>query len=389
MTTEILLFVFVFSVLLIFSSYLFYPVSLALLVKLFSGKNNQVTGFAPKTSILIAAYNEEKCIKNTILRLLESDFDLGKMEILVGSDNSSDATNSIVDGISKQYPQVRLIAFSQRNGKAKIMNELYKMAAGEILVFCDANTLYQKDALKKMVELYADNSVGGVSGRLVLNKIEKAMDSGSKELSYWNYETIIKTLEGKLGMLIGSNGGIYSIRKEFYAPPMTNPLTADDLFTTMKVLEQRKKFLYRKDAIAEEDMAPSVEAEFNRKVRITTTNISTIKPLAKLLSPSYGLVAYGFWCHKIIRWFSPFLFVIALISNALLFTSSNLLMYALLIQLGFYFAALAGSLLKLVGIKIQPLLLCSYFVMTNIALMIGIFKFLANQKFTVWDSPAR
>jgi poly-beta-1,6-N-acetyl-D-glucosamine synthase len=386
---EIVLIAFWFSTILILSSYLFYPLSLALLVNFFPKKVNPGTGYSPKISVLIAAYNEEKCIKNTILQLLESDYDLEKMEIVVGSDNSSDATNAIIQELSDRFRQVKLVAFKERGGKAKIMNELLLRAEGEILVFCDANTMYHKDAIKKMIAPYADDSVGGVCGRLVLNKIKKAMDSGSKELSYWNYETFIKSLEGKLGMLIGSNGGIYSIRKEFYVPPMTNPLTADDLYTTMKVLEQRKKFLYRKDAIAEEDMAPSVEAEFNRKVRITTTNISTIKPLAKLLSPSYGLIAYGFWFHKIIRWFSPFLFVLALVSNALIFTTGNLLMYAFYAQLAFYLAALVGSLLKLIGVKIQPLLLCSYFVMTNIALMIGIFKFLANQKYTVWDSPAR
>jgi cellulose synthase/poly-beta-1,6-N-acetylglucosamine synthase-like glycosyltransferase len=356
---------------------------------MFPVKKTPNLGYSPKVSILIAAYNEERCIKETIARLLESDYNPEKIEIIVGSDNSTDATNSIIEEIARQFPRVKLVTFTQRNGKAKIMNELFGMASGEILVFCDANTMYHKDAIRKMVELYTDESVGGVCGRLVLNKIEKAMDSGSKELSYWNYETIIKALEGKLGILIGSNGGIYSIRKKYYVPPMTNPLTADDLYTTMKVLEQRKKFLYRKDAVAEEDMAPSVEAEFSRKVRITTTNISTIKPLAKLLMPSYGLVAYGFWFHKIVRWFCPFLFVLALISNAMIFTSSILLMYTFYIQLAFYLAALIGSLLKLIGIKIQPMLLCSYFVMANIALMIGIFKFLTNQKYTVWESPAR
>jgi len=256
-------------------------------------------------------------------------------------------------------------------------------------VFCDANTIYAKDAIKKMTQQFADSSVGGVCGRLVLNKVEKAMNSGSKELSYWNYETIIKALEGKLGILIGSNGGIYSIRKDCYVPPMIEPLTADDLYTTMKVLEQRKKFLYLKDAIAEEDMAPSVEAEYNRKVRITTTNISTIKPLMKLLSPSYGLVAYGFWFHKIVRWFSPFLIIIAFLSNALLLGYSSLLYYFFLLQVLFYLAAVSGQLLKMVGIRIQPLLLCSYFVMANIALMVGTFRHFAKKKYTFWESTAR
>ena len=389
MLSLLMIFVFLMSATLFVYSYIFYPISLMILAKLFAKNLRVDKTYRPKVSVLIAAYNEERAIQKTILRLLESDYDMEKMEIIVGSDMSTDGTNAILESLAKEYKQVKFFPFTERRGKARIINDLFKMATGEILIFCDANTMYANDAIKKMTVQYADPDVGGVCGRLVLNQVEKAMRSGSKELNYWNYETEVKALEGRLGILIGSNGGIYSIRKSCFVPPMTNPLTADDLYTTMKVLEQKKKFLYLKDAIAEEDMAPSVDAEFHRKIRITATNISTIKPLSKLLSPSYGLVAYGFWFHKIVRWFSPFLMISAFVSNAFIIGESSLFYYAFLLQGAFYLIAVLGQLIKMVGIRIQPFLLCTYFVMANIALIMGIFQHFSHKKYLFWESTAR
>lgn len=385
----IFIFILSFSLLLIFWSYIGYPISLMILAPILGKKILSDESYCPSVSVLISAYNEERDIKKTILRLLDSDYDLDKLEIIVGLDFSSDSTNTIVEALAKDYKQVKPVVYSQRTGKARIINDIAKIASGEVLVFCDANTMYHKDAIKRMVEPFGDKSVGGVCGRLLLKKIDTAISSGSKELNYWNYETVVKSFEGKLGILIGSNGGIYSVRKEYFVPPLFEPVTQDDLFTTMKVLEQKKKFLYVKDAVAEEDMTLTAEAEYRRKARITSVNISTIKPLVKLLSPAYGLVSYGFWFHKIVRWFSPILFILALISNAAVMNYSAVCYYAFLLQALFYIAALSGGLLKMLGIRIQPFLLCTYFVMVNFALLQGIYHFFTKPKTSFWESTAR
>jgi cellulose synthase/poly-beta-1,6-N-acetylglucosamine synthase-like glycosyltransferase len=366
-----------------------YPVSLICIVKLFAKKNNIDESYSPKVSVLIAAHNEERCIRETIMRLLGSDYDLERMEILVGSDNSTDSTDLIIKEISTKYPQVKLTVYTQRQGKAGIINELAKNASGEVLVFCDANTLYQNNAIRKMIQCYTDNTIGGVCGRLILNQIEKAEKSGSQESNYWNIETAIKILEGRIGILIGSNGGIYSLRKKYYVPIPKEYPVSDDFYLTMKVLEQEKKFIYVKDAIAEENVAPSVGVEYYRKVRTTSNNLSTIKPLKALLHPRYGLVAYGFWCHKILRWATPILLIITLLTNVLIFKESWVFEVTLILQAILYAFALLGYLLKLMGVRIVAFLLCTYFVLTNIALLKGIYQFFTSTKYLIWETTAR
>ncbi len=132
-----------------------------------------------------------------------------------------------------------------------------------------------------LIQHYTDENVGGVCGRLVLVDEQNTRSSGYEEKNYWDLESKLKKLEGDAGILIGANGGIYSIRKSLFQPIPTDYPVMDDFYISMKVLEQRKKMVYEKDAVAEEDIAPSLKAEFRRKIRNNAIMMSTLKPSKK------------------------------------------------------------------------------------------------------------
>jgi len=380
---------FILFMFLLIHSYILYPISIWIL-SIIKRKNYQTdNNFSPNISIIISVFNEEKVIEKTIRSLLESDYDLDKIEFVIGSDNSTDSTNEIISKLQKEIPSISFFPFPTRRGKSQVLNDLVKEASAEILIFSDANTIYRRDAIKNMVKYYVDKSIGGVSGRLLLIEFESSIFEGSQEKKYWDMESWLKEKEGNLGMLIGANGGIYSLRKEFFVPIPTNYPVMDDFYITLKVLEQGRSFIYTRSALAEEFTAPSIKSEFNRKVRNNSINLSTIKAVKNLLSPSFNLISYALWSHKIIRWITPILLLGVLVLNLLLISSNPFLYWIFLFQLMFYLASLLGYFLKQLGIRITFLLLCFYFLVTNIAMFVGIYKFIFSKHTAFWQSTVR
>lgn len=382
-------FLFFTSLLLFLHSYFFYPVSIWFAALLFKKQYRVSENYRPHVSVLISAFNEEKVIEKTIRILEGSDYPREKIEIVVGSDNSSDSTDAIVQKLSLEFENIKLISFNQRRGKSQVINDIAERASGEILVFSDANTIYDKSAMKNLVKYFEDSRVGGVSGKLKLLDYETSKYSGSQEKKYWDVETWLKEQEGYLGILIGANGGIYCIRREHFEKIPTDRPVMDDFFISLMVLRKRKDFLYIKNAFAEEYAAPTIQAEFYRKVRNNSIMMSTINVIKDILNPAFGLRAYALWSHKIIRWFSPVLLIILFTSNLFLLWESDYFKSLLIIQCGFYIIALIGHLLLKINFNIVPILLCHYFVMTNIAMLIGLIKFVFNKHTAFWQSTPR
>lgn len=382
---EIFFFLFLF---LLLHAYVFYPITIYLLAQVRS-KQFKTSPALPSVTVIISAYNEESVIEETIRTMQKSNYPAEKFEILVGTDCSEDKTNEIISRLVKEYSNISFHAFTRRRGKAHVLNDLIPRAKGEIIVFADANTLYHPDAIRQMVKYYSDERVGGVSGKLILNELKEARESGSHEDDYWNYETLIKISEGKLGILIGSNGGIYSIRKGCFVPNPINHPVSDDLYISMKVLEAGKAVIYAPEAVAEEYIAPSAMIEYRRKIRTTSNNLYTMKALTGLLKKPFTLISYCLWSHKILRWLSPFFFIGLLVTNIFLYNQSNFYFLVMLLQGALYLFSGIGYLLRNTGKSIFLFSLPFYLTMTNIALLIGVFKFLSGAQTGFWQSTKR
>ncbi|NPV12095.1 MAG: glycosyltransferase family 2 protein [Ignavibacteria bacterium] len=376
-------------ILLVINSYILYPVFIYILSILFKKKIEISNESYPQVSILISAYNEEKVIEKRVQNILNSNYDMDKIEILVGSDCSNDRTNEILKNLENAIPQLRVFIFNARRGKAGVLNDLVDYARNEILIFTDANTEFHQDAIKKMVQYFNDKRVGGVSGRLELVETHEHIKEGVEEKRYWQYETILKKSEGKLGILIGANGGIFAIRKSLFVKvPLDKPVT-DDFFISLNVIKQGYWLIYEPEAVAFEYVARDVKTEFRRKVRFAATNFQTISFFRDLLFNKNIILSYAFWSHKIIRWFLPFILILLFIVNVLIFEQHLFFKYLLYLQVIVYGLGLIGYLFSKIKIRIGIISLISYFLITNLALLIGYFKFLRKKHSLIWQSTPR
>lgn len=376
-------------ILLVINSYILYPVFIYILSILFKKKIEISNESYPQVSILISAYNEEKVIEKRVQNILDSNYDMDKIEILVGSDCSNDRTNEILKNLENAIPQLRVFIFNARRGKAGVLNDLVDYARNEILIFTDANTEFHQDAIKKMVQYFNDKRVGGVSGRLELVETHEHIKEGVEEKRYWQYETILKKSEGKLGILIGANGGIFAIRKSLFVKvPLDKPVT-DDFFISLNVIKQGYWLIYEPEAVAFEYVARDVKTEFRRKVRFAATNFQTISFFRDLLFNKNIILSYAFWSHKIIRWFLPLILILLFIVNVLIFEQHLFFKYLLYLQVIVYGLGLIGYLFSKIKIRIGIISLISYFLITNLALLIGYFKFLRKKHSLIWQSTPR
>jgi cellulose synthase/poly-beta-1,6-N-acetylglucosamine synthase-like glycosyltransferase len=368
-------------------SYLLYP----LFIKIISCSKKQLHSAKKEfgISIIIAAYNEEKVIRDRIENLARIADQLQNIEVYIGSDNSDDNTNIILQEYERKFHWLKIFCFKERRGKAAILNDLVKLAKGEVLVFSDANTLFEEDAVNLLMHHFNDPIVGGVSGRLVLKEPEKEFNKSIEEKRYWEYETFIKKNEGKCGILIGANGGIFAVRKNVFSELPLKDAVTDDLYISLSVLQNGFKFNYENEAVAYEDVAKEIIHEYRRKIRFAATNFQTLKYCKSLLFNRNFLLSYAFWSHKITRWFLPHIYPLILILNLVLLKHGEAYRGLLLLQAVFLLLAGAGYLVSRLKLRVGLITLPYFFLLTNFALFTGFIKYIRGKHSIIWDSTPR
>ena len=233
--------------------------------------------------------------------------------------------------------------------------------------------------MRKMCRHFADSKVGSVSGRLIL----KSATGVNTDDSYWQYETLLKRQEGALGVVLGANGGIYTLRKELFRPLKSDVIQIDDFIWPVSVYIHGYRGVYETDAIANEEASPYVEAEFKRKVRIGTGDYRALVECRQLLLPWKGWIAFAFWSHKVLRWFAPFLLIVALVTSPFV---SPWLFYA---QAALYGTAGLGKFFsKQKHLLAKLLRIPYYFVGSNVALLIGFYKCVTGRQKATWTQKA-
>jgi cellulose synthase/poly-beta-1,6-N-acetylglucosamine synthase-like glycosyltransferase len=307
------------------------------------------------------------------------------LEIIIGSDGSQDRTNEIIGKYAGK--QIRLAEFAARRGKAAVLNSIAQMAQGEILIFSDANTMYRRDAVARLAPHFADAQVGGVCGRLMLLS-QNGQIEAKGERFYWDYESYLKHLEGKIKTVLGANGAIYAIRRELFAALPAHKVVMDDFLIPLRVVQHGYDIVYDKDAVVCEFTAPNLRAEFKRKVRIGAANFHGIREILPLLNPLKGFVPFGLWSHKIIRWAVPFLLIAMFVANLTLLGVSfyNI---TFMLQAGFYLLALVAWRLDRLDIHAPFLVYPYYFAVVNLALLVGFFKFVTKAQKPAWARVER
>lgn len=369
-----------FIVVLILFPYVFYPILLTCLPK--REKCNGSSIDKPRVSLYIAAYNEDSVIAEKIENSLDLDDSGCELEIVVGSDGSTDRTNDIVTAYSKRNKKIRLLDFQDRQGKVNVLNRGIPLCNGDIILLSDANAMYNKECLRRILPHFVDPKVGCVAGE---KRIADSNGSISKnEGFYWKLESKIKALEDNVCTVIGADGACYAIRKSLFQT-LPKETSVDDFLLSMKIVEQGFVIEYEPNAYSFEDTGSDVHQEMKRKIRIAAGNFYNMQFLKRFLG--LDLISLMYVGHKVLRWISPFLYLLLTLSLGYLSLYSGLariMLFMLLCSYSIPYMKYRGFGKAITDNKLSNI--CSYFYLTVWAQWLGYKKYRAGTQKAVWET---
>lgn len=336
-------------------------------------------GATPPVSVIIPAHNEEQTIAAKLENTLALDYPQDRLEVIVASDGSTDATVRIVSGYAQ--PRLQLLCLP-RCGKLLALTQAVACATGEIIAFTDANIVLEPSALRRLVARFADPEVGGVCS----HKKPARRSAVEGEGFYWKFEQFVKMLESKAGSTIAADGAFYAIRKRLFRP-ISELAQADDFAISARVVLQGYRLAFEPTAVCYEEPPESSHSEFWRKVRVTNHSLKSILDLRQALKPwRAGFYAIELWSHKLLRYLLPFFLLAAGVANALLIHASSLYQLLLLGQALFYASALLGYGLRHHGLgRLKVFHLPFYFCLANLASCLGFLALVRGESVVYWQ----
>jgi len=336
----------------------------------------------PSVSLIIPAYNEEAAIEAKIENSLALDYPEDKLEIIVASDGSDDRTNEITESLSGRG--VTLAAYDERRGKPSVINDTVERATGDVIILSDATTMIDADAVRKIVRHFKDANVGAVNGEL---RFASPGEGYRGEGLYWRYEVMIKFMENRLGVVLGSSGALCAVRKAFYRPIPADCI-CDDFVITLNAMIDRHRAVYDPEAQSAEETAASVEMESSRRERIGAGNFQALHHTAKLLNPFRGWPALCYLSHKIFKWIT-WVFLLAALAANIPLVCEPVYLWTLILQGVFYgLAALGGAPVR-IPILSKLARIPHYFVAMHLALFRGLLRYLRGTQNVAWQREHR
>jgi poly-beta-1,6-N-acetyl-D-glucosamine synthase len=375
-------------------TYVGYPLVLYLLAKT-RKKKATYPPYQPTVTLLIAAYNEETWISRKLDNALESDYPSDKLQILVVADGSDDSTPEIIR--SYQGKNVELCFQPVRQGKMEAINRAIEYVTGQVVVFSDANNMYEAGTLSALVQPFSDPTVGGVSGAKHVIKGDDPLSES--EGLYWKYESFIKKQETLLGSCSGVSGEIFAIRRSLFEPALKGIIN-DDFYLAMRLLSRGYRIIYTPLARSYERVSLSKEDEIIRRTRINAGRYQALRFFNQIFPKKYPILMWQVFSHKVFRLLIPFgmigAFVASLFSVIPIFTQSgssflrltgpfNWILLAL--QCVFYLLAWIGNAKN--GKPGKILYLPTFLVNSNLAALQGFIRFLSGRETALWKRVRR
>ena len=341
----------------------------------------------PEVTLLVAAYNEEDYIEDKIKNSLALHYPNQKLKFLFTTDGSDDNTPDIV----KKYDAIQLMHEPARRGKIAAVERAMPFVTSEIVVFTDANTMLNPDAIYNMVRHYADPKVGAIAGEKRIQVEDKDNASGAGEGFYWKYESKLKAWDSEWYSVVGAAGELFSIRKSLFEPVPSDTLI-EDFYLTLTIAKKGYRVVYEPDAYALEGPSASVKDELKRKIRIAAGGIQAIIRLKGLLNIfKYGRLSFQYISHRVLRWTAaPIALPLILIVNISLAVTGSMFYQGLLgLQIFFYLLALAGYFMAQKDIKIKAFFIPYYFCMMNYAVYRGMIRYAKGSQSVLWEKAKR
>ena len=340
------------------------------------------TAELPQVTLIVTAYNEEQRIRAKLENSLALDYPADRLEILVASDGSTDAT----DGIVAEYAErgVRLVPLAIRGGKEAAQKEAVAQSQGEILVFSDVATRLEPDGLRQIVSNFADPAIGCVSS------VDRVLGPDGKptgEGLYVRYEMWLRNLESRFHSLVGLSGSFFAARREVcqdFSAEMQS-----DFRTLLNSMRLGLRGVSDPRAVGYYQDLSDGRREFDRKVRTVLRGLTVFfRNLEFLNGARYGIFSYQYFCHKLLRWLVPFLLLAALLANLLLVPGSSVYLVLFAAQCGFYLAG-AWRYGRGAWKESLPFKLPRYFLTVNLAIAVAWWRYLRGNRLVMWTPSER
>jgi cellulose synthase/poly-beta-1,6-N-acetylglucosamine synthase-like glycosyltransferase len=366
--------------------FVFYPIILWILSKVANKPLILNKDYRPEITVVIAAYNEEKNIKDAILSIFDSGYPLELTRVLVGSDGSTDNSLSILKEMQADFPNIEYYDFP-RSGKNGVLNSLVPFVKTDIVFFQDADVRIKYGAIGSMIEVLSDSNVGAVLSNIkyISTDSDENKNAGrTGENLYMLYEKSIRIYESKIASTVNSAGPFYAVRKEYFQS-IPNDLLCDDLYRILYVAKNFKRVIFSEEAVVHEVREKEIGSEISRRIRFVAGGWATIWNLKVLLLPRYSWVSFFVTTHKVTRWLAPIFYIGILLGSLILPWDFSAKKPLLIIQVILYGSAILGYIFEKFKIKFFLFQVGVFIVSMNIGFLFGLFRFLARSQNSKWE----
>lgn len=378
----------------VFYTYIGYGLVLWCLVKVkelfISPSSAGPTSELPDVTLFITAYNEEGVVGEKMENTLALDYPKEKLHILWVTDGSTDKTVSLLEN----YNDIRVLHRPERMGKTEAINRGIPFVTTAVTIFTDANTMINKEAIRQIINCFADDNVGCVAGEKRILDREKESAAGGEGL-YWRYESTLKELDSRLYTTVGAAGELFAIRTHLFEE-MPSDTLLDDFILSMRIAQKGYKIAYCKEAYAIEDGSKNIKEEEKRKVRISAGGLQSVIRLKALFNPvKYGWLSFQYISHRALRWTITPIALFALIPLTivlLILQEPPVLLFQIIawLQLLFYTLAFMGWIYSNRLTQHKKFFIPYYFVFMNLSIFKGFSYFWKKRgKPAVWEKAER
>lgn len=378
------------SLVVVFYAFLGYGILIYLLVLVKRQPHQQTkpgsVPFEPAVSLVIPCYNEAHILKEKVQNCFQLDYPSSLLQIYFITDGSTDGFREVL----RDYPEIILLHEDQRGGKTAAENRAMLFIKTPIVVFSDANTMLNRQAIQNIVRHFEDEKVGCVSGEKRVKVEEKDSASSAGEGIYWKYESLLKRLDSEWHTAVGAAGELVAFRTDLYEV-LPEDTILDDFMQSMLIAAKGYKIVYEPEAYAVETGSASIKEEMKRKIRISAGGWQSIQRLWNKITPAKDPFLYfQYISHRVLRWtVTPFLLILLFLLNIFLWEVHWIYQALMIGQLVFYLAAVAGYLLENRSIRLKLFFVPFYFCMMNYAVILGLIRFLNNSQQGMWEKAAR
>ncbi len=372
-----------FFIMVLVYTYIGYAVILGILVKLRPRNTETPPSYLPSVAHIIPAYNEENYLRDKIRNSLALSYPPGRYRVIVVTDGSSDASESIAN----EFSGIVHLHYPERRGKSGAINRAIPLITEDVVVVSDANTTLNEMAIRQLVRPFNDEGVGVVAGEKRIVEKAEDMAPGAGEGLYWKYESLLKKWDGQLYSVVGAAGELFAVRRNLISA-LDESVILEDFYISLDLAGRGHRTAYAPDAVATEVASRDIQSELQRKIRIAAGGFQAMWRLRRLLNIfQYGILSFQYISHRVLRWtLAPAGLIIVFCGSAwLALRGDPSFRLLLLVQILFYLLAGLGAIFRNSRVSWKIFFVPFYFSMMNYAVFLGFLRFVRKGQSSVWE----